>query len=180
MKKILMALAASCLVAPVAVAAPATAEQRSVMAMEDGVWDADITFPSQDPTKPAQKAKGVQANKLRSGGMWIINEFSVEGTPYQGTGVWGYDRLTGQYSGIWVDNNDSQIRMDRGHWNPATKTMTWTADYIQADDTPMRLLVTEKFNGDVRTFRSVALTPKGEVPLVEIVFTKRPGGQASR
>lgn len=151
-----------------------TAESaKPILAMEAGTWDAEIIFPSNEPGKPDQKAKGVQVNRLRSGGMWIINEFAVEGTPYEGTGVWGFDRTKGRFSGIWVDNNDQQIRMDDGRWDDATKTMIWSANMVQANGAWMRLLFTEKFEGNIRRFDMVALTRKGEVPLVRMVFTKR-------
>lgn len=159
---------------PSAVAPAPAFDPRTVLAMEAGTWDAAITFPSQQAGTPAQTARGVQVNELRSGGMWMLNRFSVEGTPYEGTGVWGADRTTGRFSGIWVDNNDAQIRMDDGRWDAATRTMTWTADMVQADGRHMRLLTTEIFRGDRRDFRVVALTRQGEVPLVEIVFTRRP------
>jgi hypothetical protein len=152
---------------------PAAVDPKAVLGMEAGVWDADITFPATEPGQAPRKAKGVQTNRLRSGGMWIVNELSVEGTPYEGTGVWGYDRVTGRYSGIWVDNNDQQFRTDDGRWDPATQTMTWTADMPQPDGRHMRLLFTEKFEGKVRRFDMVALTRKGEVPLVSMVFTRR-------
>ncbi len=146
---------------------------KAILAMEEGTWDADVTFPSGDASKPDAKAVGLQVNRLRSGGMWIINEFSVKGTPYEGTGVWGFDRTKNRFSGIWVDNNDQQIRMDDGRWDPAKKTIIWTANVAQPDGAWMRLLFTEKFEGTVRRFDMVALTRKGEVPLVRIVFTKR-------
>jgi hypothetical protein len=144
-----------------------------VMALEAGVWDADITFPSNQPGVPDRKAKGVQDNELRSGGLWMLNRFSVEGTPYEGTGVWGYDRVTGRYSGIWADNNDQQIRMDDGRWDPATRTMTWSANSADPQGRYTRYLFTEKFEGDIRRFDMVALTRKGVVPLVHMIFTKR-------
>lgn len=160
---------------PIAEAAPTiTAETaKSILAMEAGVWDADITFPSNEAGKPDGKGKGVQDNRLRSGGMWILNLFSVEGTPYEGTGVWGFDRTKGRFSGIWVDNNDQQFRFDDGRWDPATQTMTWSANMVQPGGAWMRMLFTEKFEGKVRRFDMVALTRKGEVPLVHIVFTRR-------
>ncbi len=167
--------------ASVAVAQEAPARKGlEVMAMEAGTWDADITFPSNDPAKPDQKAKGVQVNRLKSGGMWIINEFSVDGTPYEGTGVWGYDRTTGRYSGIWVDNNDQQIRMDDGRWDPEKKTLIWSANIADPEGRYQRLLFTEKFEGSIRRFDMVALTRKGEVPLVRMVFTKRPEAVAAK
>lgn len=147
---------------------------RAIVAMEAGTWDAAITFPAREAGAAPTTARGVQVNEARSGGMWMLNRFSVEGTPYEGTGVWGYDRTTGRFSGIWADNNDAQIRMDDGRWDAATNTITWTADMAQPDGRHLRLLTTSTFNGDTRTFRSVALTRAGEVPLVEIVFTRRP------
>ena len=163
--------------APAQQPAPAAAAPKedpmAVLAMEAGTWDADITFPNAEPGK--QKAKGVQVNRLRSGGMWIINEFSVDGTPYEGTGIWGYDRASGRYSGIWTDNNDQKIRLDDGRWDPAARTMTWSADVAQPDGRHARYLFTEEFKGDTRLFNMVALTRKGEVPLVSMVFTRRKG-----
>jgi hypothetical protein len=169
------ALAVSLPLSGVGAQAPAAAaptfDPKAVLAMEAGTWDADITFPSAEAGK--QKAKGVQVNRLRSGGMWIINEFSVDGTPYEGTGVWGFDRSTGRFAGIWTDTNDQKIRMDDGRWDPATSTMTWSADVAQPDGRHARYLFTEEFKGDTRLFNMVALTRKGEVPLVSMVFTRR-------
>jgi hypothetical protein len=184
MKAILKAAAAAMLAGAATMAAtqnvPATGaaapafDPRDVLALEAGTWDAAITFPSQEPGTPARTARGVQVNELRSGGMWMLNRFQVEGTPYEGTGLWGADRTTGRFSGVWVDNNDAQIRADDGRWDPATQTLTWTADMVQPDGRHVRLLTTETFRGDTREFRSVSLTRRGEVPLVEIVFTRRP------
>jgi Protein of unknown function (DUF1579) len=154
---------------------PMTADAaRQVIAMEAGTWDADITFPSNDASKPDQKAKGVQVNRLRSGGMWMLNEFAVDGTPYEGTGVWGYDRTTGRFSGIWTDNNDQQIRLDDGRWDSSTQTLTWTAKMVQPGGGWMVTVATEKFMGDKRSFEMAALSRKGAVPLVRMIFTKRP------
>jgi len=144
-----------------------------VIAMEAGTWDADITFPSNEAGKPGSKARGVQVNRLRSGGLWMLNLFAVESTAYEGTGVWGYDRTTGRFSGIWTDNNDQQIRLDDGRWDPATQTLTWTAKMVQPGGGWMVTVATEKFAGDTRTFDMVALSRKGAVPLVRMVFRKR-------
>ncbi len=103
----------------------------------------------------------------------MLNRLSVDDTPYEGAGVCGYDRATDRYSGIWVDNNDQQIRFDDGRWDPRAKTITWTANVADAEGRYMRLLTVETFMGDKRTFESVALTRKGEVPLVRINFTRR-------
>jgi len=148
-----------------------------VLKLEEGVWDADITFPPAKPDDPPGKAKGVQVNTLKSDGRWMQNEFQVDGTPYQGTGLWGWDPIQGKYIGIWVDNNDHRIRHDTGTFDPATATMTWTAEMVQADGSVAPLRFTEQFKGDTRIFDMVAIGPKSgkEFPLLTIVFTRRPG-----
>lgn len=154
--------------------APLTPEAaKQVIVLEAGTWDAEIAFPSNDGSKADQKARGVQVNRLRSGGLWMLNEFAVEGTPYEGTGVWGFDRTTGRFSGIWTDNNDQQIRLDDGRWDPATQTLTWTAKMVQPGGGWMVTVATEKFMGDKRSFDMVALSRNGAVPLVRMMFTKR-------
>jgi hypothetical protein len=105
----------------------------------------------------------------------MLNEFGVDGTPYEGTGIWGFDRTTGRFSGIWTDNNDQQIRLDDGRWDPATKTLTWTAKMVQPGGGWMVTVATEKFMGDKRSFEMVALSRTGSVPTVRMMFTKRPG-----
>lgn len=161
---------------------PALAQQPSakpvelaVLAMEEGTWDADITFPARKAGDPDGKAKGVQVNRLRSDGMWMLNEFSVDGTPYQGTGLWGYDPKSGEYIGVWADNNEFRIRNDRGRYDAATKIMHWKAEMVQADGQVIPLQFTEEFQGPTRVFHMDAIAPKtGKViPLVHIVFTKR-------
>ena len=172
------AFAAALLLAPAAAVAQAPEPPKGldVMAMHAGTWDADITFPSQDPAKPDGKAKGVIKTTLRSNGTVVLDEFSVDGTPYQGTGMWGYDRATGRYTGVWQDNNDQHMRIDDGMWNAAKKTMTWSSDTVTAGGGHMVTVMTTTFESDtVRTFENVALTRKGQVPLVRIRFTKRPG-----
>ena len=140
--------------------------------LEEGVWEADILFPTTEPGKAATHAHGLQRNSLRSDGKWMLNLFSVDGSNYEGTGIWGFDRVTGRFSGVWTDNNDRVIRLDDGRWDEDSRTITWTANIAQPDGHYLRLLTTEKFDDKERTFRSVALTRAGEVPLVEIVFTK--------
>lgn len=155
--------------------APEKPKELAVLALEEGVWDADITFPSHQEGVPDGKAKGVQVNRLRSDGNWMLNEFSVDGTPYQGTGVWGFDPATGEYIGIWTDNNDHRIRNDRGRWDAATNTMNWTAEMVQADGQVIPLKFTELFQGRTRVFHMDAIAPKSGkvIPLLHIIFTKR-------
>jgi hypothetical protein len=146
------------------------------LALEAGVWDAQITFPSGKDDVPPTLAKGVQVNRLRSDGMWMLNEFHVEGTPYEGTGTWGWDAATKRYIGVWVDNNAHRMRQDVGYWDAKTKTMHWRNDMVGPDGTVLPMRMTEVFMGDKRTFEIAQVGPRTgkEVILVRMEFTRRP------
>jgi len=150
-------------------------DPRDVIALEAGVWDAVITSPPRTAGEAPTTATGVQINELRSGGKWMLNRMSVNGGSYEGTGIWGYDPKTGRYLGAWVDNGNARIRMDDGSWDPATNTMTWTAETESSDGRKQRIRATSTFVGNTRTYRSFVITDAGDVPLSTVVFTRRPG-----
>ncbi len=74
--------------------------QHKILAMEEGVWDAEITMTI--PGQEASKSKGVETNRLMAG-KWLISEFKGEffGAPFEGHGVNGYDAKKGKYSATW-------------------------------------------------------------------------------
>jgi hypothetical protein len=148
---------------------PLIVKPSDVIALEAGIWDAEITT-------PAHKAGGAPTTtkELRSGGLWMLNRMSVNGGAYEGTGVWGFDPKTGGYSGAWVDNGTGRIRMDRGSWNPQSRTMTWTSEIDRADGKKVQMRATSTFSGQTRTYRAYLITDAGEVPLSTVVFTRRP------
>lgn len=148
-------------------------EPRDVIALEAGTWDALITIPPRTPGGMSTTATGVQVNELRSGGLWMLNRMSVNGGPYEGTGIWGFDQQTGRYSGSWVDNGTARIRMDDGHWNPDTNTMTWTSQFEWRDGRKVKMRATSTFSGRTRTYRSFAVTQGGDVLLSTVMFTRR-------
>lgn len=148
-------------------------DPREVIALEEGVWDAVITSPPRTAGAKPTVTTGVQVNELRSGGMWMLNRMTVGGGAYEGTGIWGYDRKTGRYSGAWVDDGNARIRMDDGSWDPDTNTMTWFAEVERPDGRKLRMRATSTFVGNTRTYRSYALTDAGELPLSTATFTLR-------
>lgn len=154
-------------------------DPREVIALEEGVWDAVITTPPRTAGAKPTTANGVQVNELRSGGMWMLNRMSVNGGAYQGTGIWGFDLKTGRYSGAWVDNGNARIRTDDGVWDPGTNTMTWTATVERRDGRTVQMRATSSFVGNMRIYRSFAVTDAGDVPMATVVFTRR-ASQPSR
>jgi len=152
------------------------AEELTPMALEAGTWDAKVTFPGATPEADPTHATGVQENMLRSDGFWIVNLFHVEGTPYAGSGMWGWDAATKRYVGVWGDNNEHRLRQDIGYWSPDTRTMTWRTDRVLPDGRVLPVKMVSVYNGDQRTFDIYAVgTRTGtETLMVHMDFTRRP------
>lgn len=168
---------------PVATAATPDAKpdrpaEIGVLALEQGVWDADIEFPPASPGAAPTFAHGVQTNTFVTGGTWIRNDFEVDAS-YGGHGTWGWDPKKHKYVGIWVDSHQDYIRLDEGSFDPATQTMTWWSELRQPDPyPPAKYRMIEEFRGDTRVLTMTAIGPKTgkEVPLGRITFRRRKTG----
>jgi hypothetical protein len=147
------------------------------LAMEEGTWDADVTFYEDD--KPGGRATGVQVNTFLANRHWMVNDFRIpatEKTPaYEGHGVWGYDPVAKTYVNTWVDTNDVGVRTDYGFWYEPEKTMVWSSKQNDGKGHFIDYRITEEFKGDTRvfTFYQLGLAKPNPHPLVKIVFTKR-------
>jgi hypothetical protein len=145
--------------------------------LEEGTWDAAITFYEAD--KPTDTATGVQVNRLLENGHWITNEFRIPAfgkfPAYEGHGVWGYDPVAKTYVDTWVDTNDVAVRTDYGYWNANENTMIWSAKQPDGQGHFIDYRMTEEFKGDTRifTFYQLGIVKPVQHILIKIVFTKR-------
>jgi hypothetical protein len=147
--------------------------------MEEGIWDADVTF--YEGEKETGKAKGVQVNTLLVNGHWIINDFRIpafaSNAPYQGHGVWGFDPVAKTYVNTWVDTNDRTVRTDYGFWHANENTLVWSSKQSDGQGHFIDYRMTEEFKGQTRVFtvHQLAIVRPTPYLLLRIVFTKRPG-----
>jgi hypothetical protein len=155
----------------------AAADVYAPLAMEEGTWDAEVTFYEAD--KPTSRAAGVQINTLLKNRHWIINEFRIpesdKAPAYEGHGVWGYDPVAKTYVNTWVDTNDLAVRTDYGFWYEPESTMVWSSKQNDGNGHFVDYRITEEFKGNLRvqTFYQLGLAKPNPHPLVKIVFTKR-------
>ena len=52
-------------------AAPPRPAELDVLKLEEGIWDAAIEFPGQNPCDPPTRMRGVQTNSFMTGEGWI-------------------------------------------------------------------------------------------------------------
>lgn len=176
------ALSAPCHAAESASALPA--DLYVPMMLEEGTWDADVTFYTDD--KPSARDTGVQVNTLLGNGHWITNDFRIAASKqfpaYQGHGVWGYDPVAKTYVDTWVDTNDLSVRTDYGFWQADKQTMTWSAKQNDGKGHFVDYRMIEEFKGDHRTLTvyQLGLALPTQHLLIKLEFKRRKSGSAGR
>jgi hypothetical protein len=150
--------------------------QHKILAMGEGVWDADITMTI--PGQEAAKSKGMETNRLMAG-KWLISDFKGEmfGTSFDGHGVNGYDAKKGKYVATWVDTMSVHIAMLEGNYDEKTKTLTLSGEVEEpGSGKPMKMRLETQFKDDeTRTFTEFVQMggQKEFVKVMEVKYTRR-------
>jgi hypothetical protein len=154
---------------------PSQLPEHKILAMEEGVWDADITttLPGQEP----MKSKGVETNRLLAG-KWLISDFKGEffGQPFEGHGVNGYDAKKGKYVATWVDTMSAHIDSLDGSYDDKTKTLTLNANSEDPSGKPMKMRLETQFKDDNTRIFTEYVQSDGQkefVKFMEVKYTKR-------
>ncbi|MBP9854189.1 MAG: DUF1579 domain-containing protein [Candidatus Omnitrophica bacterium] len=89
-----------------------------------GNWKADVKI-WMNPSGP-QEFEGISKTQMILGGRFLEQTFhaTMMGQPFEGRGIWGYNNLTKEYSGIWIDNKSTGTMISSGKYNSASKTLT--------------------------------------------------------
>jgi hypothetical protein len=132
-----------------------------------------------DPQSAPLVSKGICEYKLMLGGRFLLQELSGElnGKPFQGMGITGYDKFKKQYTSTWVDSFSTGIFSSLGTADANGKVIT----FIGEMDEPL----TGEKNKKIRSLDRVIDNNKhifemydnipgvGEVKVVEITFTRQ-------
>ncbi len=147
--------------------APVAAEAARV-ARFAGEWDAQVLFPGAPPVA------GRARIRLLEGGAFALEDFEAEmqGQPFRGHGVFGWDRARGQYASVWVDNLDSKVTLGHGAWDEAAGAFVLRAE-IDLGAGPARMRETWRFEGpDAFTF-SMAPDADGAEAVMTIRYARK-------
>lgn len=91
-----------------------------------GTWTTRQHMWIDDKTPPAV-SNGRSVHTPILGGRQIRFDFrgDIQGEPFEGTGLMGYDNVAGHYVGTWTDNTVTGIVVGTGRYDPATRTYTF-------------------------------------------------------
>ncbi|MHC4909713.1 MAG: DUF1579 domain-containing protein [Planctomycetota bacterium] len=94
-------------------------EQHEELARRVGAWDATLEFWA-FPGAPAETMTGNAQFAMQMDGRYLVQHFSSEymGQTFEGAGLTGYDRMSKEFTSIWIDNMSTAVSVSKGK-NPA-------------------------------------------------------------
>ena len=106
-------------------------EHHKHIARMEGAWEVEARFWYTADSKP-EVAKGLSTSRLILGGRYLETEYAseVNGMPFTGRGIMGYDRVAGEYVDTWIDSMSTGIMVSRGSCSDDGRVITFEGEYI--------------------------------------------------
>ncbi|GAC1466203.1 MAG: hypothetical protein NVSMB9_06510 [Isosphaeraceae bacterium] len=159
---------------------PRPTAEHKVLTADEGTWDASVKTFLGGPNAEPMVSKGVEINKVMTGGLWLLSQFEGEfgGTSFEGRGQFGYDSLKKTYVGSWIDSMSPTLSVLEGSYDAKTRTMTFVGDGVDPRTKAkytQKMVTTRKDDGTRVFTLSMKSDQTGgqEAKFMEITYTKR-------
>lgn len=105
-------------------------DQHKLLASLAGKWTETVKF-KMTPDAPESEAKGTVEYEVIMGGRWVVQKVKseMEGMPFEGMGVHGYDNMKKKYVSVWMDNMGTGMMQSEGMADASGKTINFTWEY---------------------------------------------------
>jgi hypothetical protein len=129
-----------------------------------------------DPSKPPEESTGTSENTWVLGNRYVQmkHQGTMMGKPFNGIGYTGYDNVTKQYIGTWMDDMSTGMMVSKGSMTGNVMTSTATApDMMTGKMATYKEKVTVTDN-DHHTFEMWGPAPNGKTyKMLEIEYTRK-------
>lgn len=88
-------------------------EQHGLLGQFEGTWKATVRM-FMEPGAPPMESTGVMKNTWALGKRFIRHDFQGDDGQFTGEGYFGFNKMSGEYEGIWLDTMTTCISMDTG------------------------------------------------------------------
>ncbi|MCL4219728.1 MAG: DUF1579 family protein [Phycisphaerales bacterium] len=151
----------------------ALAPQHKLLETFIGAWSAEVTM-WMGPGQP-QVTRGVMVNTSILGGRFIEQKYQGHGYDFQGSGLFGYNKSSGRFEGLWIDTMSTMMQMDTGDYDPATRTFTMVSEMTCPEMGAMTKRSLIKVHGPDRHTMEMYVGAPGapESKCMEITYTRR-------
>ena len=99
-------------------------EHHDVLKSLAGIWKTNVKF-WMDPAGPAMESEGSSDSHMIMDNHFLEQRFSgnMMGKPFEGRGIYGYDKMRKEYTGLWFDNMATGIMTSSAQYDSQTKTL---------------------------------------------------------
>ena len=94
-----------------------------------GTWKA-TTRHWMSPDADPQVGTGIMTNTWVLGSRFLRQDYLADGGEFEGTGYWGYNTITGEYEGLWIDTMSTGMLTDAGTCNDAGDEWTMRGETV--------------------------------------------------
>lgn len=149
--------------------------QHAELAEQAGEWSYSVTM-WQEPGAEPTTLNGVALKRMIMGGRFLEEELSGEfmGRPFRGFGITGYDNVTKELVGIWLDNAGTGIGVYTGSEDRNGVHSYTSTTHDPASGKPLRMRsVGRTIDHDHHTFESYVTMPDGSEHLhMRVEYTR--------
>jgi len=152
--------------------------QHQEMAKAVGKYDVLVRY-RMAPDAPMRESKGKAEFKLILDGRFIEQTYSgdMEGVPFTGLGIEGYDHLKKQFQTVWMDSTTNMMTHFTGTASPDGKVITYTGKMDDPmtgqKDIPIKMVL-RKVSDDKTIFEMYETMPGGkEFKSMEMEYTRQ-------
>jgi len=142
-----------------------------------GNWKA-ITKWWMDPAAPAETSSATSTAKWILGGRFVQEDVvgMMEGTPFHGMGITGYDNFKKEYIAFWIDEMATSFMFMNGQADASGKIITMQSEYEDpaSGKTELYKTVTIIDSNDKHTYQMFKVGEDGkEIKNFEVVYTRQ-------
>ena len=104
-----------------------------------GHWKTTVHIMQADPSTPGQDTEGTADGKLVMGGRFVqlMHAGLLNGQPFEGMMLCGFDVVVKRYRSIWVDNTGTAIIQYVGTYDASKKQLTMSSQAYSDEKTKM-------------------------------------------
>ncbi|MGQ0627912.1 MAG: DUF1579 domain-containing protein [Phycisphaerales bacterium] len=156
-------------------------DQHKWLARQVGTWNGKVHMWMGPTAKDPMHSECTQVVSSAMEGRFIRFEMAGEmpgmGT-FMGMGVSGFDNVSGNFVGSWLDNHNTGIMQGTGTVSKDGKVLTWSYGYnCPLTKKPTKMREIQTWTGDnAMTTESFVIDPKSgkEYQCMKIEFTRKP------
>src|SRR5262245_9408311 len=120
--------------------------QHATLTKMAGDWTCAVKY-QMDPSQPWQESQSTASVTTLMDGRYIqeLDSGQMNGMPFNGMGVTGFDNVTGKYVSTWIDNMGTGIMTSVGTADASGKVINWVgamSDPVTGETAEYRMVTT--------------------------------------